>query len=364
MSHSKRILFLYCGGTIGLKPVAHGNEVVLTAPKDDTDFKEACEPIISKLNKEAGVEVVFEMLTTKDSTNMTPDDWTMMVERVCKAQDEEGYDAVGLAHGTDTLAYTACAMALGLHGSELGKSGLRIPVCLTGAQNTVYEQGGDGRFNLENLFRTLNEAIKKEYADVFINFWNRVFLGCRALKTSEKQFDAFKTPAFPQVGEINSHGVFFRKDITRKKSNASSSINLASKFGNGIIGIELSPGVLPANIDNFVNSGEVNAIVFKSLGEGNVCTEGRYNLLPSIENATKKGVPILITTKYVGGSAIATHYEVGMKAIQAGGIPCLDQTDVAVDVKTRWLIGNNICEDANSFTKAMATSYAGEVSEL
>jgi hypothetical protein len=53
-----------------------------------------------------------------------------------------------------------------------------------------------------------------------------------------------------------------------------------------------------------------------------------------------------------------------MKAIQAGGIPCLDQTDVAVDVKTRWLIGNNICEDANSFTKAMATSYAGEVSEL
>ena len=72
-------------------------------------------------------------------------------------------------------------------------------------------------------------------------------------------------------------------------------------------------------------------------------------------------LPILITTKFVGGSAVATHYETGLKAIEAGAIPCYDHTDVAVDVKARWLLGNAICSDVEGFRKSMATSYAGEV---
>ena len=103
-------------------------------------------------------------------------------------------------------------------------------------------------------------------------------------------------------------------------------------------------------------------MILKSLGEGNVCSEGQYNLLPVIEQATKDYmVPIFITTKFPGGSAVATHYEVGLQAIRAGGIPCYDHTDVAVDVKVRWLIGNAICATIEEFGKAMKTSFVGEV---
>jgi L-asparaginase/Glu-tRNA(Gln) amidotransferase subunit D len=72
-------------------------------------------------------------------------------------------------------------------------------------------------------------------------------------------------------------------------------------------------------------------------------------------------IPIFITTKFPGGSAISTHYEGGVEAIKAGGIPCFDHTDVAVDVKVRWLIGNAICQNIEDFRKAMKTSFAGEV---
>jgi len=357
---NKKILFLYNGGTIGQVPEKRGNQVVLVPPKDSKIFQEACEPIIKKLKKE--MDITFEYVTSKDSTNMTPNDWEKLIFRVKKAQDEEKYDGVAIAHGTDTLAYTATALALALHGKDPKQSGLRIPVCITGAQNPIYAPGGDGRFNLENLFRVLDESIDLGVADVLINFWNRVLLGCRTLKLSEKKFDAFQSPSYLDIGYIDSNGINLNSNIIRKKEDAADKLTLAPKFGRGVISFELSPGIDPNVVLGFITNGGVSAMILKSLGEGNVCSEGQYNLLPVIKQATQEYmVPIFITTKFPGGSAVATHYEVGLEAIKAGGIPCYDHTDVAVDVKVRWLIGNGICSTIEDYKKSMMKSFAGEV---
>ena len=356
----KRILFLYNGGTIGMIPEKIGDQVLLAPPKDSDVFRAACESTIEELKQNA--DVTFEFVTARDSTNMTPNDWEKLIFRVKKAQDEEGYDGVAIAHGTDTLTYTATALALALHGTEPGKSGLRIPVCITGAQNPIYAPGGDGKFNLENLFRTLNSAIDLEIADVLVNFWDKILLGCRSLKLSERRFDAFQSPSFPEVGYIDSNGIHLRTTGVRLRGKADSKINLAPKFGRGVISFELSPGIDPNVVLGFITNGGVSAMILKSLGEGNVCSEGQYNLLPVIKQATEEYlVPIFITTKFAGGSAVATHYETGAAAIKAGGIPCYDHTDVAVDVKVRWLLGNGIAARIDDFRTAMKTSYAGEV---
>ncbi|MBI2141516.1 asparaginase [Candidatus Woesearchaeota archaeon] len=356
----KKILFLYNGGTIGQVPEERDGQIVLVPPKDSTIFQSACEPAIEKVKKDA--DVVFEFVTAKDSTNMTPNDWEKLIFRIKKAQDEEGYDAVGIAHGTDTLAYTATALAMALHGKTPGKSGLRIPVCLTGAQNPIYAPGGDGRFNVENLFRTLNEAVEEGIADVMVNFWDVVLLGCRSLKMSERKFDAFQSPSYPPVGVIDSNGVHLSKNLLRKKKDSSEKLEIAPKFGRGVISFELSPGIDPNVVLGFITNGGVSAMILKSLGEGNVCSEGQYNLLPVLKQATTEYMtPMFITTKFAGGSAVATHYEVGFEAIKAGGIPCFDHTDVAVDVKVRWLLGNGICSTIEDFKTAMRTNFAGEV---
>ena len=201
-------------------------------------------------------------------------------------------------------------------------------------------------------------------ADVLVNFWNRVLLGCRALKVSERDFDAFHSPSFQDVGTIDANGIQLFSHLLRKKQDSAPTIALAPKFGRGVMSIELAPGIEPTTILGFITGGGVNVMIFKSLGEGNVCSEGEYSLLPVIKEAAHEySTPILITTKFVGGSAVATHYETGLKAIEAGAIPCYDHTDVAVDVKARWLLGNAICSDVEGFRKAMATSYAGEVTQ-
>ncbi len=357
---TKKILFLYNGGTIGQVPEKRDEGVILVPPKDSQIFREACEPVIESLKQDS--EITFEFVTSKDSTNMTPNDWEKLIFRIKKAQDEENYDGVAIAHGTDTLAYTATALALALHGSNPEKSGLRIPVCITGAQNPIYSPGGDGRFNLENLFRTLNKAIELGVADVVVNFWDVVLLGCRSLKLSERKFDAFQTPSYAVVGFIDSNGVTLYPELMRSRKNASDKLNLAPKFGRGVISFELSPGIDPNLVLGFITNGGVSAMILKSLGEGNVCSEGQYNMLPVIRQATHEYMtPIFITSKFPGGSAVATHYEVGVEAIKAGGIPCYDHTDVAVDVKVRWLIGNGLCSSIEDFRKAMKISFAGEV---
>ncbi len=362
MTTKQKVLFIYNGGTIGQIPVKHGNEIILTPPKDHKVFETACRPVIEKLSSD--MDITFEFITAKDSTNMTPNDWEKLIFRIKKAQDEEGYSAVAIVHGTDTLAYTSTALALGLHGINPDQTGLRIPICVTGAQNPIYNAGGDGRFNLENLFRTLRKAIDLEVADVLVNFWNRVLLGCRTLKLSEKKFDAMQSPSYPDVGSIDANGVIINTNLVRLKKDAVDKLILAPKFGRGVISFELSPGIDPGVIMGFITNGGISGMIFKSLGEGNVCSEGQYNLLPIIEQATKEYmVPIFITTKFPGGSAVASHYEVGLLALQAGGITCYDHTDVATDVKVRWLIGNGICSTMADFKKAMCTSFAGEVTE-
>ena len=357
---SKKILFLYNGGTIGQIPEKRDGKIVLVPPKDKQTFQKACEPIIKKLEQES--EIKYEFITSKDSTNMTPNDWEKLIFRIKKAQDEEGFDAIGIAHGTDTLAYTSTALALALHGKEPNKSGLRIPICITGSQNPLYEPGGDGRFNLENLFRILNKAIELEVADVLVNFWDKILLGCRILKKSERNFDAFHTPSYPYVGNIDVDGVHIKTELVKLKKDSQEKLNIAPKFGRGVISFELTPGIDPNVVLGFVTNGEISAMILKSLGEGCVCSEGQYNLLPVIKQATQDYMtPIFITTKFAGGSAGAAHYEVSYEAIKAGGIPCLDQTDVTVDVKVRWLIGNGICSTVEEFRKAMETNYCGEV---
>ena len=360
MASKKKVLFLYNGGTIGLVSEKQDGQTVLMPPKNSKVFQDACEPTIAALEKD--MDITFEFVTSKDSSNMTPNDWEKLIFRVKKAQDEEGYDGVAIAHGTDTLAYTTTALAMALHGREPGKSGLRIPVCLTGAQNPIYESGGDGRFNLENLFRTLDEAIDRGVADVLLNFWDKVLLGCRSLKMSERKFNAFESPSYPEVGEIDSRGVHLRTSLIRLKHDSDGKINLAPKFGRGVISFELTPGIDPNVVLGFITGGGISAMILKSLGEGNVCSEGQYNMLPVIKQATEEYlVPIFITTKFPGGSAVTAHYEGGVAAIKAGGIPCYNHTDVAVDVKVRWLLGNGIASSVDEFRDAMKTNYAGEV---
>src|SRR5690242_6858568 len=107
----------------------------LRPPDDPSDFLK----VAPELRKLVQVEPVF--LLNKDSTDMNPDDWIDIANAIHERLDQ-GYEGFVVAHGTDTMHFTASALAFAC-GPNLG-----LPIVLTGAQTIPEVPHGDARVNL------------------------------------------------------------------------------------------------------------------------------------------------------------------------------------------------------------------------
>ncbi|VDM51136.1 unnamed protein product [Toxocara canis] len=94
----------------------------------DARVKPYCLPPIRHMKKRI-VYWVVEYEPLLDSSDMTFDDWIRIGKDIRKSYHQ--YDGFVVLHGTDTLAYTACALSFMLE--NLGK-----PVIITGAQVTKF----------------------------------------------------------------------------------------------------------------------------------------------------------------------------------------------------------------------------------
>ena len=99
MSAKKKILLLATGGTIASKKSENGLKPQIT-PEELLEYipqvKEFCE-------------VSAIQLLNLDSSNMEPEHWKKIVHAIREYYD--AYDGFVIAHGTDTMAYTAAALS-------------------------------------------------------------------------------------------------------------------------------------------------------------------------------------------------------------------------------------------------------------
>src|ERR1700732_292722 len=179
-SKKRRICLIYTGGTIGMIRRRHKGEWILTPPTSGKQFLR-----LLKAEKDIRdiAEVDYVPLMNKDSTNMVPHDWTRMAREVHRRLDE--YDGFVIAHGTDTMHFSASALAF-----AFGKN-LNVPIVFTGSQATPDVPYGDAKVNLLRAIKVASQDL----AEVVIAFGEIVFRGCRAQKKDERRFDAFESPA-------------------------------------------------------------------------------------------------------------------------------------------------------------------------
>ena len=297
-------------------------------------------------------DMSLEILSNVDSTNVLPSDWECIIDFIVKNRDE--YDGFLVAHGTNTMAYTASALALGL-GQDFGK-----PVVITGSQLPLTVYGNDGQFNLENSVKTLSEAINLGISEVMIVFNDYILRGSRSVKVSESAFRAFDSPAFEHLGKITSTGIHFSPTLVHT-ADPTTQPSVQNRFQTGVITIDLSPGQEPLILSQLLSISNIKGIVLKSHGAGSVPTIGSFSFLPFIAEATAKGVPVLVTTKFMGGNSFKeTNDEPALQAIDAGAIPTGDLTDVMVEVKLMWLLGQGIT-DLNEIRARIIHPENGEI---
>ena len=130
----KKILFLATGGTIASRPSAAGGLAPAITSQELLSF-------VPELAQLCQIDAV--QLCSLDSTNVGPEQWLSMVVTIRDAYDR--YDGFVIAHGTDTMSYTAAALSYLIQNSAK-------PVVLTGSQKSIYNRDTDARNNLYRAF--------------------------------------------------------------------------------------------------------------------------------------------------------------------------------------------------------------------
>lgn len=319
-----RICLIYTGGTIGMIREKHADGSILLRPA--TNPEEFLRHLKAEEEAKGIAEIDLVPLMNKDSTNIVPSDWTLMAQAIYERRDM-GYTGFVVAHGTDTMHFSASALAFAF-GEHLN-----FPIVFTGAQTTPDVPHGDARVNLLRALKVACEDI----AEVVVSFGEYIFRGCRVQKKDERRFDAFESPAEFPLGYITEE-IVLGNLVRRRVEHPQSPINFQPHFGNGIVQFSLIPGLKPDLLLPVLEDVRCKGIVLQSFGAGNVPNEGEYSFKSFIECATQLNKPVVIASQFPANSTLSSHYAPGVEAVRAGAIPTGNMTNAAATVKFRWVL--------------------------
>lgn len=326
-----KILMLTTGGTLasshgdnGLEPGLHGGDILKK---------------ISGLTE--GFQVEEQELFMLDSSNMQPENWSEIAERIYEVRKK--YDGIVIIHGTDTLAYTASALSFALQGIE-------IPVVLTGSQVSIENPIADAT---ENCRAALHMA-SSGCPGVYVAFNRKIMMGTRASKVRSRSFDAFQSINYPYAARINSSGLVLNPSIHQQKPDG---CQLRSRFCTDVYLLKIFPGISP-DIFRYLKEMGIRGVYVEAFGIGGLPFKGR-NLSQAIGDAVKEGMIIAVGSQCTYEGSDFSVYEVGRQALEHGVIETGNMTTEAAVTKLMWALGQY--DDPEMIRQVMNENLLGEM---
>lgn len=308
----KKILMIGTGGTIASKQTADG-----LAPGLSSD------DILSYIPQVKDVcHVDTLQVCNIDSTNVTPAHWTMLTQTIEENYDK--YDGFVIAHGTDTLAYTAAALSYMIQNSSK-------PIVITGAQKPINMDVTDAKTNLLDSFIYASDD---ESQDVNIVFDGKVIVGTRAKKERAKSFNAFSSINYPYPAVIQDQKVIrYIPSIPYKEK-----VIFYHNMHNSVYVMKLIPGMRSDILTYIFQS--YDAIVIESFGVGGLPDTIMKRFYFEMNEWIERGKIVVMTTQVANEGSNMTVYEVGKKVKQDFNlIEAYDMTLEATITKLMWLMG-------------------------
>lgn len=287
-------------------------------------------------------DVDSRVLSSIDSSEMQPERWIDIARTIHGALAH--YDGVVVIHGTDTMAYTASALAFLL--PDLDK-----PVILTGSQVPIARVRSDARQNLIDAFQLAIRSIP----EVGICFASKLLRGCRATKVDAWGLDAYASPECPPLAQL---GIDIERGPHILAARARGDFD--ERLEPRVLAVRIFPGLEPRLLLGALSTG-VRGLVLKAFGAGNIPTLDR-SLVPVIEKATSLDVPVVIVSQCLRAHVDLTRYEGGRAAERAGAIGAGDMTDEAALTKLMVTLGRCGSEGrVLSARRAFAVAPVGEM---
>ncbi len=334
----KRVYIAYTGGTIGMQRTAEGY-----APAPGY-LAEQLAALPELTHPEMPDYTIHEYTPLLDSSNMTPEDWATLAGDIAAHYD--AYDGFVVLHGTDTMAYSASALAFLLRG-------LRKPVIFTGSQIPLCEIRSDGR---AHLITAMLLAAHAPLAEVALYFGNHLLRGCRATKVDAVGFEAFASPNFPPLGDVGIT-VQLRRDLFLPPPPPDQPLDVAPLKPVRVAALRLFPGI-PAEIVANVLQPPLRGLVLEAYGVGNAPTKDT-TLMGVLEEASARGVIIAVCSQCLRGSVDLGGYATGSALARLGAISGYDMTPEAALTKLIYLLSQDL--PPAEIKRLFQTNLRGEI---
>jgi glutamyl-tRNA(Gln) amidotransferase subunit D len=276
------------------------------------------------------------------SENMTPDVWQELA-RTVHEEIQAGADGVVVMHGTDTMQYSASALAFMLDTP--------VPVVFTGSQRSADRPSSD---NVMNAVCAV-EAAKSDCAEVLVCMHatasdDRCALhrGTRVRKNHTSRRDAFETVGAGPLGTVEyaDRELAFRREYAGRGD-----IDLAihPDLETDVALLKFTPGTDPGRLAALSDRA---GVILEGTGLGHVHTDW----IDVVEELVEGGTHVVMTSQCIEGRVCDRVYDTGRDLLDAGVVEGEDLLPETATVKLMWVLANT-----ESVGDAMARPLAGEI---
>lgn len=336
-----KVLLLSTGGTIASKIDYRTGGVTPALTADDLNSA------VPELAKIANIDT--EVLFSEYSENLLPQHWKQIAEKLDSVANSD-YKGIIIAHGTDTMQYTAAFLSFAL-------AGFPIPIALVGSQRSSDRPSSDAALNLVSSAKFVVECNSK---GVFVVMHQNesddlvvCHLGTRVRKNHTSKRGAFQTiggdPAFLILDKKihkNLQQEYFKQTKYNPKLNYNTKVALVKYY----------PGYDPKLFDSIIGAG-YKAIIFEGTGLGHI---GK-SMYQSVKKANELGLFLGMTSQCIDGRVSMTVYESGRDLLELGIVPLSNMIPETALVKAMWALGNS--NNVNDMKKLMIENIASEFSD-
>jgi len=330
MKAKPKVLIIYTGGTIGMIKDS------VTGALSNVDFNLISHhvPEINRLNIDID-SVSFD--SPVDSSEINPEHWIEIAQTIDSHYEQ--YEGFVVLHGSDTMAFTASALSFMMDG-------LQKPVILTGSQLPIGVIRTDGKENLITALEiaaATDNAGKALVSEVAVYFDYKLLRGNRCTKDSAENFEAFRSPNYPELASAGVHLQYFLEDMHRsEKTDFSFNSSINKRVGL----VKLYPGIDFSLYKNIFDRERTDAVVLETFGAGNApMTESMLSIL---ESFIKDGGIVLNITQCSSGSVAQGLYKTSSDFNRIGVLSGGDMTTEAAITKLMVFTNPDNLEDSKS----------------
>jgi glutamyl-tRNA(Gln) amidotransferase subunit D len=291
-----------------------------------------------------------QILYSLFSENITPKHWLEIAETAAH-HIEKGVAGVVVAHGTDTMGYTAAALSFALQN-------LPVPVILVGSQRSADRPSSDAATNLTGA---VTAAARAPFAEVVLAMHETIsdeailfHRGTKVRKCHTSRRDTFKSVnASPLARIINGQVEIISKDYRERDSTRK--LVLKPHFSERVALVKFHPGLDPRVIQWYVDEG-YRGIILEGTGLGHIS----HHCYSAVRRAIKNNVVVAMTSQCIWGRVQMSVYDTGRDLLEMGVTPLEDMLPETALVKLMWALGQT--KDAEDARELLITSIANEIS--